>query len=307
MLHVRLQCLKRRLWCRGRRYGLNDDDRMGAVTMPTRTWEYAVLAEQRQKHLLTYLMQHHSAQVSELSTAFGVSMSTVRRDLQEMEDRELVRRVHGGALLVTAPSPRQEAEIVQRAPQHSAAKQHIGAAAAGLVRDGSTIIITGGTTTEAMVPHLVAKTGLTVITNALNIAIQLATQPSIDVVVLGGWLRHSEMTLLGHLTTQALQELQADQIFHGVFGLDTLHGLTGTYIREVQTDRALIAAARELVVLADSTKFRQSGPARIVPIDALSILVTDRDAPAEAVLALRERGITVLQVESQPAAPARAG
>ena len=266
-----------------------------------------MLAEQRQRQLLTYLARHTSAQVSELSTAFGVSASTVRRDLQEMEDKELVRRVHGGALLVTAPAPRQEAEIVQRAPRHFEAKQRIGEAAAGLVRDGSTIIITGGTTTEAMVPNLTAKTGLTVITNALNIVNLLAAQPHIDVVVLGGWLRHSELTLLGHLTTQALQDLRADQIFHGVFGIDMLNGLTGTYIREVQTDRALIAAARELVVVADSTKFRQSGPARILPIDAVSTLVTDSDARADDVLALRERGITVLQVESRSVVTARVG
>lgn len=256
-----------------------------------------VLAEQRQKQLLTYLAERQSAQVSELSSAFGVSMSTVRRDLQEMEDRELVRRVHGGALVSAARLPRQEAEMVQRAPQHVEVKQRIGAAAAGLVRDGSTIIISGGTTTEAMVPYLAARSGLTVITNALNVANRLVAQPAIDVVVLGGWLRHSEQTLLGHLTTQALQDLRADQIFFGIFGLDMAHGLTGTYIREVQTDRTLIATARELVVVADSSKFHQSGPARVLPIEAVSTLVTDRDAPPNAVQELRARGITVVQVD----------
>ncbi len=261
-----------------------------------------MLAEQRQKHLLTYLNERQSAQVSELSGAFGVSMSTVRRDLQEMEDRELVRRVHGGALLIAARSPSQEAEIVQRAPQHVEVKGRIGEAAASLVRDGSTIIIAGGTTTEAMIPYLAARSNLTVITNALNIANRLVVQPDIDVVVLGGWLRHSEQTLLGHLTTQALQDVRADQIFFGIFGIDEANGLTGAYIREVQTDRALIATARELVVLADSTKFHQSGPARVLPIDAVTTLVTDRDAPADAIVALRNRSVTVLQVDA-PCSP----
>lgn len=257
-----------------------------------------MLAEQRQKQLLSYLSERQSAQVSELSSAFGVSMSTVRRDLQEMEDRELVRRVHGGALLMTSQATEPEAEIVQRGPRHTEVKARIGEAAAALVRDGSTIIVTGGTTTEAMIPHLAARSGLTVITNALNIANRLVAYPDIDVVVLGGWLRHSEQTLLGHLTTQALQDVRADQIFHGIFGIDMAHGLTGTYIREVQTDRALIAAARDLVILADSTKFQQSGPARVLPLDAMSVLVTDGDAPADAVLELRERGITVLHVDA---------
>ena len=257
-----------------------------------------MLAEQRQKQLFTYLSERQSAQVSELSTVFGVSMSTVRRDLQEMEDRELVRRVYGGALLVSARPPRQEAEILQRESHRAEVKERIGEAAAGLVRYGSTIIITGGSTTEAMIPFLPAAAGLTVITNALNIAARLAMAPGIEVVVLGGWLRHSELTLLGHLTTQALQDLRADQIFSGIFGIDPTNGLTGTYIREVQTDRALIAAARQLVIVADSTKFHQSGPARLLPIEAVSVLVTDHGAPAATISALRDRGATVVQVAS---------
>ena len=253
-----------------------------------------VLAEQRQRRLLTYIAERHSAQVSELSSLFGVSMSTVRRDLHDMEGRDLVRRVHGGALLLTEHSAELEVEIVQRAVARAEIKLRIGAAGAALVRDGSTIIVTGGTTTEAMIPSLAGKSGLTVITNALNIANRLAALPSIDVVVLGGWLRHAEQSLLGHLTTQALQDLRADQIFYGVFGIDPLLGLTGTYIREVQTDRTLIATARELIVLADGSKFAQSGPARVVPIDAVFAMVTDREAPAEGVRALRERGIAVV-------------
>ena len=254
-----------------------------------------MLAEQRQKHFLTYLVERRSAQVSELSLRFGVSMSTVRRDLQELEEQELVRRVHGGALLLAEPAAPQEAAIVQRGPQRAELKRRIGEAAAALVADGSTIIITGGTTTEAMLPALAARVGLTVITNALNIAQGLAAHPRIEVLVLGGWLRHAELTLLGHPTAQALQDLRADQIFYGIYGIDPEHGLTGANIREVQVDRTLIATARELVVLADGSKFCQSGPSRVVPIEAVGTLVTDRDAPPEAVRALRERGLTVLQ------------
>lgn len=254
-----------------------------------------VLAEQRQRQLLTYIAERRSAAVSELSSHFGVSMSTVRRDLQDMEGRELVRRVHGGALLPREHPAVQEVEIVQRAVARAEVKLRIGVAAAALVRDGSTIIVTGGTTTEAMIASLAGKSGLTVITNALNIANRLAAHPSIDVVVLGGWLRHAEQSLLGHLTTQGLQDLRADQIFYGIYGVDPLLGLTGTYIREVQTDRTLIATARELVVLADASKFDQAGPARVVPIGAVSTMVTDQDAPAEVVRTLRERGITVVQ------------
>ena len=253
-----------------------------------------MLAEQRQKQLLAYIAERRTAQVSELSGVFSVSMSTVRRDLQEMEGMKLVRRVHGGALLATVYTTHQEAEILQRAPQHTEAKRRIGMAAADLVRDGSTIIVTGGTTTEAMIHFLAAKSGLTIVTNALNIACRLAAEPNIDVIVLGGWLRHVELTLLGHLTTLALSDLRADQIFYGIFGIDVENGLTGTNIREVQTDRALIAAARELIVLADHTKFSQSGPARVLPISAVTKVITDVDAPAAAVQDLQARGLAVV-------------
>ena len=140
-----------------------------AVSLPNSV-RSPLLAEQRQKQLLAYVAHHRSAQVSELSSVFGVSMSTVRRDLQEMEERELVRRVHGGVLLASDRPPVQEPKIVQRSHANAEQKRRIGQAAAALVRDTSVIIITGGTTTEAMIPYLAEKAGLTVLTNALNIA-----------------------------------------------------------------------------------------------------------------------------------------
>jgi DeoR/GlpR family transcriptional regulator of sugar metabolism len=256
-----------------------------------------MLADLRQKQLLTYLVTRRAAQISELSMAFGVSMSTVRRDLQEMEDRGLVRRVHGGALLLDGhPDRGAEETAPQRASHQAEVKRRIGQAAAALVRDNSTIIVTGGTTTAEMLPFLAEKANLTVITNAVNVAYALSGGPSIDVIVLGGWLRHSELSLLGHLTMQALHDLRADQVFHGIFGIDVEHGLTGTFIQEVQTDRAIIGAARELVILADHTKFGQTGPMRLLPIGAASTVVTDTEAPASSVEALRRQGINVIVV-----------
>lgn len=251
-----------------------------------------MLSAQRQKRFLDYIAANKSAQVSELGSVFGVSLATVRRDLKEMEEHGLIRRVHGGALLTgeTGESP-----MVQRAAVHAPNKQRIGEAAANLVRDGSTIMLTTGTTTDAMVPFLASKSNLTVITNGINIAYQLSRYPNIAVVVLGGWLRHSELSLLGHLTVQALHDLRADQIFHGTFGIDAEHGLTGTYLPEVQTDRHFMTLAREVVVVADHTKFKQVGSVRLAPIDVVSLVVTDTETPDDKLEALRARGITVIQ------------
>lgn len=254
-----------------------------------------LFTEQRQELYLAHLGARGGAQVSELSGLFGVSMSTVRRDLQEMEDAGLVRRVHGGAVLVAERPERAEAAAVQRVAEHAVHKQRIGAMAADLVQDGSTIIITGGTTTAAMIPFLSGKKGVTVITNALNIAHDLAGQPEIDVIVLGGWLRHSEYSLLGHLTLQALQDLRADIAFHGIFGIDAAHGLTGTSIQEVQTDRGILAAAREICILVDHTKWGRIGPVRVAPIEDITMVVTDREAPDEAVREVESREIRVMR------------
>jgi len=259
-----------------------------------------MLSELRQKHFLSYLTERKAAQIGELSAAFGVSASTVRRDLQDMEVRGLVRRIHGGVLLPDDDCDVGEAVVLERAAQHAEDKARIGQAAAALVRDNSTIIITSGTTVEAMIPHLAGRVGLTVITNAVNVASALVRRPSIDVIVLGGWLRHSEFSLLGHLTMQAIQDLHADQIFHGIFGIHVEHGLSGAYIQEVQTDRALISAARELIVLADHSKFGRIGRVRLLPIDAIRTVVTDLDTPATDVETLRQRNITVIQAGETP-------
>lgn len=250
-----------------------------------------MLSQQRQKLILDYLRTHKSAQVNQLSDILGISLSTVRRDLSELEETGILRRVHGGAMLL---EDQQESPILQRGDTYVEEKARIGAAAAGLVNDDETIIITGGTTTEMMISHLSEKMNLTIVTNALNIAWKLAQYTHINVVVLGGWLRHSEFSLLGHLTIQALQDIHVSKIFHGTYGLDVDEGLIGTYIQEVQTDRQIINAAAELIVLADSSKFGRPGTVRIVPIEQVAVLITDNGAPDLDLGALREKGIRVL-------------
>lgn len=252
-----------------------------------------MLSQQRQKLILDYLKTHKSAQVQQLSDILGISLSTVRRDLSDMEEFGSVRRVHGGAMLAQEVP---ESPILLRSDKYADEKRRIGEAAGRMVSDGETIIITGGTTAEMMLPSLAEKANLTVVTNALNIAWKLAQHTHINVVVLGGYLRHSEYTLLGHLTIQALQDIHVSKIFHGIYGLDPENGLSGTYIQEVQTDREIINAAEQLIVMADASKFGRTGAVRLVPMDQVSTLITDTGAPEDELAVLREKGITVVQV-----------
>jgi DeoR family transcriptional regulator of aga operon len=252
---------------------------------------YFMLTQERQKRIYDVVRARRSALVTELSEHLGISLSTVRRDLSEMEERGLLRRVHGGAVLMEEEN---EPPALLRADQNATAKQRIAEAAAKLVHDGETIILTAGSTVDAIVPHLVERRDLTVITNVINIAYRLAAYPHISVIVLGGWLRHSEFSLLGHLTHQALQDLHAHKIFHSTFGFDLNYGLMGMYVQEVETDRVLINAAAQLIVVADKSKFTHVGQVRIVPTARIHTFVTEFDTPEEHLAVLREQGVKLV-------------
>jgi DeoR/GlpR family transcriptional regulator of sugar metabolism len=250
-----------------------------------------VLGLERQRRLLQMVRANGSGNVLDLAGALGVSPSTVRRDLREMNERGLLTRVHGGASLLDNDL---EPVLVSRAAEHGAQKRRIGQAAAARVPDGATILITGGSTTEAMVPFLVGHQGLTVVTNGLGIAYQLARHQHVSVVVLGGVLRHEELSLLGPVVERALSDFHVDIAISGAFGVHPVAGVSGADVTEADTDRRMLHAADQLFVLADSSKFARRGPMRLVGTERISCLFTDDAAPAATVDALRARGVDVV-------------
>jgi DeoR/GlpR family transcriptional regulator of sugar metabolism len=228
--------------------------------------------------------------VNEMARLLGVSTSTVRRDLNELQERGLIERIHGGAAHVSDDvEPLRPLREVAFADE----KRRIGQAAAELIADHSTVLILGGTTTEAMLPYLGSVRGLTVLTNSLPIVNRLSQYGEIAVVVLGGLLRREEMSLLGHLTIAGLDEFGIDQVFSGAFGIDPEIGVTGTNLSETQTDRSLASSALELIMIADHSKLAQRGPARLVPTSAISTLITDDGADPAVLERFRDAGVTV--------------
>jgi DeoR/GlpR family transcriptional regulator of sugar metabolism len=250
-----------------------------------------MLEVDRQKMMLHHLRVNGSGNVADLAEALGVSPSTVRRDLADLSDRRLLTRVRGGASLSGVQT---EPTRSRRAISHEPEKRRIGAAAADRVADGTTLLISGGTTTEAMVPFLADKDRLTVLTNALNIANQLSLYPAITVVVLGGILRHEEMSLLGPIAERTLAEFHVDTAFYSAFGIDARHGLYGAHALEASTDRSLLASAASLTVLADHTKFGQRGPVRLAPPGVIDCLITDASADTPTLTALRAQGVEIV-------------
>jgi len=252
-----------------------------------------MLPLERQRRIEALIRTKREAKVTELADLLGVSLATVRRDLMEMERLGMIRRVHGGAVLAD-PWIITESPVVQRESLNIEYKRRIGQRASELVNDDDIIIISSGSTTLELARRLGGKRNLTVITNALNIAYALIPYPEITTVVLGGYLRHSELSLLGHLTEQALQGLRANKLFIGAFALDPTYGLSGDYLPEVRTDQSLVAAASKVIVLADHSKLGKKHMVQVAPITAIHTLVTDSDAPPEQIAAFKAVGMEVL-------------
>jgi DeoR family transcriptional regulator of aga operon len=250
------------------------------------------LKEERQQLILEAVQDSRRVTVIELSHRFGVSEVTIRRDLRELAEQGALRRAHGGAVAATPAPP--ELPVVHRIIQAESCKECIGRAAAALVADGESIFIGSGSTTAYVARYLVDREGLTVVTNALNIATELATAAGVTVVVTGGMMRASELSLVGHITEQALREVRVDKVIIGMRAISLEEGMTNDYLPEVMTDRTIIHMAPELILVADHTKFGTVASAYVAPVERITVLVTDPETDAQTLAHLQRMGIRVI-------------
>jgi DeoR family transcriptional regulator of aga operon len=228
--------------------------------------------------------------VDELARYVNVSPATIRRDLQELGEQRLLKRTHGGAI---AGAVSYELPLRYRGGRRSEEKRRIGQAAARLVPAGATIGISGGTTTTEAARLVARQSDLTIVTNALNIAAELAVRPNLHLFVLGGMARAASFELVGPVAEQALSGYNLDMALLGVDGIDLDAGCTTHDPVEARTNAALIKRARRCVVLADSTKLGRVAFAQICRIEDVELLITDADADAEVLAALRKAGLTI--------------
>lgn len=253
----------------------------------------------RQERLLRQLLAVGEQSVSDLAGALGVGAATVRRDLQRLADDGRIVRTYGGAVV---PGP---LGVAAHPDGNLEWKRHIAGAAAELVADRQSLVISSGTTTLEFARRIVDRRGLTVVTNALDIVQVLLDREGIDLVVLGGAVRPRMHSLLGHLTELAARELRADTLVMGIEAVSLEHGLMNDHLQEVLTDRSLRQMVGEVVVLADATKFNRIAPAHVFGLDAVHTIVTDSRIDPETLAGLRERGVAVL-VAQPPSAMAAA-
>jgi DeoR family transcriptional regulator of aga operon len=255
-----------------------------------------LLVEERRRRILEILESQERVTVEELVARFGVSAVTIRGDLDALAEAGAVIRSHGGALKrIEAP---EDVPITVKETLHHAEKVRIGHAASQMIKDGETIMLDSGTTTMEIARQIkfLKVKALNVITNALNVAMELASLPHVRLIMIGGILRQMSYSLTGPHAEQTLRGLHADRLFLGVDGLDPDIGLMTPDVLEAQLNAVMIQVSRETVVVADSTKFQRRSLSVIARIEVVHKVITDSGATPEMVSALRARNVEVLIV-----------
>lgn len=246
------------------------------------------LAVRRQAIIASQLRLHGSVRVADVAGELGVSEMTVRRDLESLEEQGLCEKVHGGATLRDGRRA-HEPGFDAKSRENLAEKTAIGRAAATLVRPGTAIGISAGTTTYQAAKFLADIPGLTVVTNSTNIATYLNRYPSPDRTVLlvgGSWTRSD--ALVGPFAVQIIDQLHLDTVLLGVHGLSHGGGLTTPNLAEAETNKAFVRSTNELVVLADHSKWNLTGMCTIAPLESAAVVVTDEGMRPDAVRSLED-------------------
>jgi DeoR family transcriptional regulator of aga operon len=255
-----------------------------------------LLVEERWRRIMDLLQDQERVMVHELVERFGVSAVTIRGDLDALADAGRVIRSHGGAL--RRNEPQDDIPMPVKETLHHAEKVRIAQAALKMVRDGETIMLDSGSTTAEIARQIKFQRfqSLNVITNALNVAMELATMTSVRLIMVGGFLRHMSFSLLGPHAEQTLRGLHADRLFLGVDGLDPEIGLMTPDVLEAQLNAIMIQVSREVVVVADSSKFQRRSLSVIAKLDRVQKVITDENVTPEMVALLRSRRIEVILV-----------
>jgi len=248
----------------------------------------------RRMKILKKLSLHDQVFVNELSKEFEVSEVTIRNDLEQLESKNLLIRARGGAMSTTQVVS-QDLQLGEKHKLNMNEKARIGKAAAKLINDSDTVIIDSGTTTLEVVKNLAANlNNVTIISNALNIANQLVSSSNINLIIPGGILRKNSLSLIGPLAEKSFKNFYVDKVFLGVDGFDTMHGISTPNIEEASLNQIMIDISREVIVVADSSKFLRKSLAFICKLDRINTVITDSGILDDDKKRLTDAGIKVI-------------
>jgi DeoR family transcriptional regulator, aga operon transcriptional repressor len=246
---------------------------------------------ERHQHILLRLKKEGGVNVIDLCTELEVSSVTIRKDLKMLEDRQLLFRTHGGGTLTNPYTT--DRPVTEKARIRSGEKSGIGEAASRLIEPNDCVLIASGTTVWSLAKNLQPIGNLTVVTAALNVAMELVNHPGIEVIQLPGIIRKTSSSVTGNFAEEMLQNFSFSKLFLGVDGIDMEFGLTTTNIMEAQLNKKMIAAAQKTIVLADSSKFGKRGFGRICGLDDIEQVITDSNISDHMVETLKGAGIEV--------------
>lgn len=252
--------------------------------------------EERHALILDLLMHQDSILVTDLSEQLNVSSVTIRKDLTELEKAKKLYRNHGKAILIDPYS--ENRNISEKEKYFVDEKRLIGLQAASLITPKDSILIASGTTVHALARHIHAVDKLTVITASLEVSSILAKDRNIDIIQLGGLLRHSSLSVVGKDAESALSNFSCSKLYLGVDGIDLDFGITTTDMMEASLNRVMMKTAQKTIVLADSSKFQRRGFSKIADMDEIDHIITDSKIPSSTAKRIEEMGIELSIVDS---------
>lgn len=258
-----------------------------------------MFAEERKQQILVALRRTPAIRAIDLARALGTSLASIRRDLADLEQSGLLKRTHGGA--VSNDLAAFEPSLEQKEDQYQAEKAAIAAAAVSLVKPGDIVLLDAGSTTRPIARELRRFRNLTVVTNSLPVASELA-HSDLEVILTGGHLRRGVLSQVGPIAEQTIAGLHVDKLFLAANAVDLAKGVTTPNILEARTKRAMIDSAREVILVADHSKFGRVTFGRVCGLDRIDVVVTDHGLPDRFAKAIGERHLTLHLARPLPVA-----
>ena len=248
---------------------------------------------ERHKAILESLRNSGSVDVGVLSQQLKVSAVTIRKDLDMLEEKKLLYRTHGGAIIADPYIATRK--VSEKEKLHPELKRRIGQRAVELLSPQDALIIASGTTVQAFA-RCIPNMKMTVITSAMNVVMELLDKPDIEIIQLGGIIRHSSASVVSEYAIRMLDNFACNKLFLGVDGIDPEYGLSTTHLQEASLNRMMIHSATKTIVLADSSKFGRRGFSKICDMSDIDHVITDSGTPAKMLDAMAERGVKVTVV-----------
>ena len=256
--------------------------------------DIASLTPERRDYILKEIRKQGNIKVKDISKRFHVSEVTIRKDLKLLEKKNLLLRVRGGAIVLKYNHIGEDDSISEKQQKNHKEKQLIGKKAASLISENDTIILDSGTTTLEVAKNLHKFQNLSVITNALNIAIVLNEYKRFPVIIPGGYLREKSMSLVGPIAELFLKNFYCDKLFLGVDSFNIERGVSTLNMEEASMNQTMISISKEVIAVFDSSKLNRDGFAFIAPITKITTIVTDSGIPQKTKAELEQLGITVI-------------